>query len=191
MKNGVRDRRDCTFSYCYSLWNIQFPDSLIYIGVEAFKYSGVVELNLPRNLQTIDGWAFADCQSLRNVSMQDCVTSIGDHVFYECTALQSVSFSKTLKSVGDYAFSKSGVANIKFPSSLKSFGHWVFEDCPNLESYSRPVLPGDEKELEKLNPKNSDPRPDLPSLNIWDPYPKMPGFSYPNANSGTIYNPFP
>ena len=54
--------------------------------------------NIPKN-------AFYNCSGLRNVTIGNGVTSIGDRAFYDCTGLTSVTIGNSVTSIGNYAFS--------------------------------------------------------------------------------------
>lgn len=64
------------------------PDSLRSIGAYAFNSSGIVNLVLGKNVDTIGDRAFRNNANLTNVDFGDSLTSVGSRAFYNCTALQ-------------------------------------------------------------------------------------------------------
>ena len=55
------------FAYCFSLYDIELPDSIETIGDWAFLASGLVHINLPRSLTSIGNDAFYECKKLFDV----------------------------------------------------------------------------------------------------------------------------
>lgn len=149
---------DYAFSNCTSLTALTMPDSLRSIGAYAFNSSGIVNLVLGKNVDTIGDRAFRNNANLTNVDFGDSLTSVGSRAFYNCTALQKVIFPDTMLSVGDYAFygctavdeitlnegllsigrysffGCSGVMVLTFPSTLESIGDHAFRACSALQS---------------------------------------------------------
>ncbi|WP_144581930.1 leucine-rich repeat domain-containing protein, partial [Campylobacter coli] len=55
------------FCGCKSLGEITLPNSVTTIGWQAFKESGIKQINLPESIKKISSWIFADCNSLQVV----------------------------------------------------------------------------------------------------------------------------
>ncbi len=155
---------------------LTIPGTVTYIGLFAFKnctYLGKLtfEDNLTRDPITFqeaydDGHYFANCVSLKNVSISSRVTTIGQRAFQNCTALETVTFSDgieeirdavfendsklsavilpdSVKTVGNYAFSKCGITKLKLSSNLEKIGGYAFAENPlgtklNLTSMTIP-----------------------------------------------------
>lgn len=74
-------------------------------------------------------------KSIRNVTIPDGVTSIGDEAFYSCENLISIDIPNSVKSIGDGAFENcSSLTSIDIPNSVTSIGDNTFSACTNLES---------------------------------------------------------
>jgi len=59
---------------------------------------------MPNSVTSIEDAAFANCQSLTNVTIGNSVTYIGDYAFYACSNLSSVYFECNAPSVDSYSF---------------------------------------------------------------------------------------
>ncbi len=55
------------FYGCKSLGEITLPNSVTTIGWQAFKESGIKQINLPESIKKISSWIFANCNSLQVV----------------------------------------------------------------------------------------------------------------------------
>ncbi len=104
-------------------------------GVGGFKdYSSLRQVTLSETVTTIGDSAFAGCTALRQVSGMQNVQTIGDSAFADCAALRNVALSKQLSVLGSYAFQNSGLEAVEIPASLTELGYdgRVFYRCENL-----------------------------------------------------------
>ena len=73
--------------------------------------------------------------SIKNVSIGNNVTSIGDWAFYNCTGLTSITIPDSVTTIGDYAFYYcTGITSIIIGKNVATIGCFVFGDCINLNS---------------------------------------------------------
>ena len=79
------------FAYCKSLKTITLPDSVEVLGFTAFTYSGLTEITLPPNLQTIWNGAFCACRDLETINWNDKLAKVASNAFEDCTGLQTVT----------------------------------------------------------------------------------------------------
>jgi BspA type Leucine rich repeat region (6 copies) len=95
--NGV-PRIDSFFSYCYSLTNIEIPDSVTSIG------------------------SFAGCSSLSNIVIPATVTNIDDNAFYSC-GLISFIIPAGVPRIGEFAFAAcTNLHSVLIPTVLPASG---------------------------------------------------------------------
>ena len=81
----------------------------------------------------------AYCSSIKNVVINNGVTSIGKNAFKGCTGLTSVTIGNDVTSIGEYAFKGcTGLTNITIPNSVTSIGDLAFEGCTGLTSVTIP-----------------------------------------------------
>lgn len=82
---------DSAFRGCYSLTQINIPDSVTSIGSNAFYncYS-LTQINIPDSVTSIGEGAFGYCYSLTQINIPDSVTSIESYAFSDCRSLCDV-----------------------------------------------------------------------------------------------------
>ena len=55
---------------------------------------------------SLDGSAFAHCNSLKQIIIPESVQAIGAECFHDCTMLKQITISKSVKVVGNFCFSR-------------------------------------------------------------------------------------
>ena len=96
---------------------MKLPDCLAEIGAGAFRYSGLVTIDLSSTKVTkIDNFAFDGCLELKEVKLPDCLAEIGDHAFRE-SGLVTIDLSLT---------------------KVEMIGEKVFEGCKELKEVKLP-----------------------------------------------------
>jgi len=67
------------------------------------------------------------------------VTGIGDYAFANCTTLRSITIPNSIKTIGDGAFIRcSALASVSLPQNLAAIKYSTFTDCSSLESIMIP-----------------------------------------------------
>ncbi|WP_159949634.1 leucine-rich repeat domain-containing protein [Polaribacter septentrionalilitoris] len=123
------------FKDCVNLNEVVFPNSLKYIGEEAFKNTGLKTLNYPKGLTSIGYGAFRECKNLETISIEEGVTYIGNSTFSWCNSLLNVTISNTVKSFGYSTFSAcKSLRSIVIPDSVENIESGLFGGCSNLET---------------------------------------------------------
>ena len=87
--------------------------------------------------------AFYSCNSLTNVGIPDCVTSIGYRAFYNCDSLTSVVIPDSVTSIGEEAFLNcDSLTSVTIGNGVTSIGESAFYGCRSLkEIYCKPTTP--------------------------------------------------
>ena len=128
------------------------PDGKLYSGV--FQKSGLRRVRLPSTLRRIECGAFADCASLKSVSLPEALEYLGRYCFQgsaleevtfprnlkkieknaclACANLKSVNFPADLGSIGPFAFYRTGLTHIELPGSLRTISQGAFARCEGL-----------------------------------------------------------
>ncbi len=137
-----------------ALVSVTFPESLRFIGANAFRKCVNLEINdLPDSLTHIGGSAFAYCSSIKSVvvpagvaDMRDAfchsglesVTLMGNpdmwyRAFEGCENLKEVNLPDTLVNINQLAFEDcTSLESITIPESVERIEWGAFMDCVNL-----------------------------------------------------------
>lgn len=91
MVNGTTEIEQSAFSGCTSLGDFYWHPSLRTICANAFKNCGLVNVNLPEGLQTIENGVFRGNSKMTYISFPSTLKSIGSECFYGCEALKDVN----------------------------------------------------------------------------------------------------
>ncbi|MGN0457878.1 MAG: leucine-rich repeat domain-containing protein, partial [Eubacterium sp.] len=105
-----------------------------------FSYSDSIKNVVVNNgVTSIGKYAFLECSGLISVTISNSVTSIGESAFEYCTSLTSVTIGNSVASIGFMAFCGcESLTNITIPNSVISIGEGAFEDCTSLTSITIP-----------------------------------------------------
>lgn len=79
------------FMDCKSLTSVIIPDTVKSIEWHAFRGCGIINLNIPDSVETIDEGAFFDCTRLVDIRIPKSVTSIGTRAFEGCCRLENIT----------------------------------------------------------------------------------------------------
>jgi hypothetical protein len=143
--NGLRRIGNEAFHGCTSLRSITIPSSVVAIGVEAFKwcylsniqlsvhelsdlafgYSSVENVHLCEGIKTI-GTAFQHCFSLSHINIPSTVAAIGAKAFRCCSSLKEIQLSEGLLSIGQSSFSFSPLKCVRIQSTVISIDKRAF-----------------------------------------------------------------
>ena len=157
---------DFAFDDCGSLRNVTIPNSVMYIGCNAFfdcylldynEYdnacylgnnsdpyfalivakSNITNCEIHKDTKLIAGRGFRDCSKLTSVTIPDGVTSIGDEAFSGCKSLKSIVIPNSVTNIGNKAFYYcTSLTNVTMGDSVKIIGDQAFYRCEYLASIS-------------------------------------------------------
>ena len=106
-------------------------DAPSFLGVSSKIKNVIIE----NGVSSISDVAFYGCSELKSVSIPDSVTRIEEGAFLSCINLQSIDIPDSVESIGESAFV--GCENLKtlfIPDSVTSIGESAFSVCTSLES---------------------------------------------------------
>lgn len=144
------------FFHCYKLQTAILPEGLEKIGVQAFAYSGLVEIRLPESIAVIRRAAFHCCKSLAVISIHPgaqitllpeyfadrtaitgftCPKSlvvIGDRAFCGCGSLETVVLNEGLQRICDMAFFDTAITRLHLPSTLQPHAPLIIQSLQEI-----------------------------------------------------------
>ena len=152
---SVRQVASRAFAECQSLLYVQTPDIEAWLGITfADQYANplamahrlladghdVAALVVPGNLDAVKPYAFTDCYSLRSVTFEDGVRTIGTYAFSSCVNLASVTLPSTLTSMGSKALTGcASLTAIEVPEGVGELSGSLFSGCTALASVTLPT----------------------------------------------------
>lgn len=122
--------------------DFKVPDSVTEIADNAFEDNkSLKKVELSKGLRQIDDFAFAGCESLKEVVIptDSNLWCIGEGAFAECRKLISIELPDTAESVFPDVFAGcEGLREVKLPSKLELIPEHIFSGCRSLKSISIP-----------------------------------------------------
>ena len=165
IKDGTKSICDNAFSCCSNLINVEFPNSVTYIGKEVFyDCDSLIDVKLSENITYLGYNAFSACENLKSINIPEKLTETGGDVFENCTNLETVYFNaiasnddedvsfdfgfensvktviygdKVTKVASDFN-NNSNLERVVLGSNVKSIGNNAFSGCTNLTSITIP-----------------------------------------------------
>ena len=92
------------------------------------------EVIIEEGVTTIGVYSFEYCNAITSVAIPNSVTSIGDAAFSGCISLSSIDIPSSVTSIGKYAFAGAGLTSVTIPDNVTMIGNGAFDQCKNLTS---------------------------------------------------------
>ncbi len=156
------------FQYCDKLETVNLPASIVFMGVETFRYSGLQRITIPEGVEHLgsesgvaaivgtNNYLFADCAKLTSVVLPSGLATMSAQCFRNCTALESITYTgfegegnslpTSLTLVGSFAFSNTTMLKQLAMPGVTDVGQYVFghskdpELASGIETVSLPSL---------------------------------------------------
>ena len=117
----------------------EFKSSHNTINSKLFYGCKLEEIILPKGLEYIDDYAFANCNSLKSVKTNDNIKSIGEGSFMDCSSLKEFTFPSKIRIIEKRCFWQCfNLENIVFPSCLEIIESEAFSNCKRLKELNLP-----------------------------------------------------
>ena len=101
--------------------------------------TSIKEVVIEDGVTSIGNYAFHYCKVLTSITIPDGVTSFGGYAFRGCSSLTDISIPDSVTSIGNNAFRNcSSLTSISVPDGVTSIGGYAFRGCSSLTSISIP-----------------------------------------------------
>lgn len=129
------------FAQITTISTFTFGNNVTKIGAQFLRgCSGITEIVVPAQVQSIGKSAFLQCTSLTNVTLPNGLTSISSYAFYGCTSLSSIDIPSGVTMIDEYMFYQcSSLSSVTLPSGLSTIGTYAFYGCAKLTSIEIPA----------------------------------------------------
>jgi len=127
MQEGVEDIGYSCFDGCSDLESIVIPNSVKELG----SYSSLTGLY---------GQAFANCSSLKSVTLPAGLTVLRENTFKGCSALESIVLPENLTMIENHVFDGCmSLTGITIPAGVTSIGDACFMNCRAMKEVVLPA----------------------------------------------------
>ena len=111
------------------------------IGNRAFSCcQGLVRVEIPDGVKTIEDSAFESCYNLRKVKIPESVTKIAYGAFIYCSALEDMTLPSQMRNIEEYTFSRCfKLKRVEMGHCVTNIAWNAFEACMALEYINFPV----------------------------------------------------
>ena len=101
--------------------------------------STIKEIIIEDGVTSIGNYAFWTCSNLESITIPDSVTSIGRNAFEHCNSLGGITIPESVTSIGNNAFSDcTKLTSITIPDGVTSIANNTFSVCINLKDVTIP-----------------------------------------------------
>ena len=145
-----------TFEGCMSIRSMTLPfvggsrEENTYLGyifgaahpdfAKGFYPKRLAKITLTTACQTLENYAFFECESLKEITLSAFLTSIGVRAFYGCTSLWSITLPDSVTTVRELAFAEcDALTTIHFGMGLTKLGINAFYNCDSLAEVILPT----------------------------------------------------
>lgn len=114
--------------------------SITEIYKECFKdNTNLKEVSVGNHISRIGDGAFAGCTQLEKITLSEGLTTIGSKAFDGCSALKKVKLPATLQMIGSYAFRDcTSLGSVTYNDGLLTIGAYAFYRCRSLSKAALP-----------------------------------------------------
>ena len=135
IKEGITELGMWSFKNARHLESVQFPESLLVIGGEAFAgCSSLREVQLP--VHCTDIGQFSGCKALEHVTLPPKLEAIPIGCFYECVSLKTLELPPTVRELGASCFANTAITELQIPDGVETLPAAMCFECKSLREVS-------------------------------------------------------
>lgn len=139
LPDGLKSIKTGAF-YHAKISNANFPESLEYIGADAFSGCNLESISLPNDCWLEwEGGQFYNNTKLTEAHLPENATFIPKDIFSGCRHLKNVNIPQNIERIGEFAFDGCGIAELQLPETLKRIDQDAFQGCYNLNTILLPA----------------------------------------------------
>ena len=113
---------------------VVLEEGITEIDRDAFSgNNGLVAIEVPATLETIDMFAFRDCANLTSITFPEDsnLKTINGYAFFS-SSIEDVVLPDNVENLGSMVFYNSNLTNFTIPASVTEIGSGAFSGCSNL-----------------------------------------------------------
>lgn len=115
------------------------PEGIQKICCEAFASSKIKEVTMPNSVTQIGDGVFRWCDSLENITLSENITAIPSDMFWNSKSLKSINIPDNVTSIGWRAFeSCSALAEVTLGVGVQTLSGYAFGSCTSLRKITLP-----------------------------------------------------
>ena len=124
-----------------NLVGVVLPNTVTSIGKDSFCATGLTEISIPSNVNSIGNYAFSSCKNLASIKFSDGLTSIGGRAFRFCYSLKSIVIPDSVTTlVGWGTFEECySLTDVVFGNGITEIPQDMFFGCTSLKTVHIPV----------------------------------------------------
>jgi len=143
---GINSGTFTTSNNSMAITEIVIPDSVRYIGQQAFAQLGLRKIKLPEGLKRIERQTFFHCYNLDDIVIPESVTEIGRGAFVQC-GLERIKLPDNITRIESGAFGWCCLQEVNLPENLSYIGTGAFDNCSDLAGTTGITVPGTVKKI--------------------------------------------
>ena len=175
--NNLTSIESGVFFHCANLKDITLPNSVTAIRALAFAHSGIEQINIFKNVKTIEDFAFDDCTSLKRILIDDLTfwcsrdfdninmnpLSQARNLYLNNKLLTSINIPNGITTIKPFVFAYCSANEVVFPASVKAIDLSAFRGCSRIKTV---LIPNTVTQLISDNLDGYAPFPDATKLII-------------------------
>ena len=134
IEEGVTSVGDYAFADRDEVKQVSLPETLTYLGTNAFASCSITELALPDSISTIGSNVFEGCYHLQKVKLPAGLRCIPFGMFQNCSSLRDITLPESVGTLEEHAFGGcTSLEELRIPAALTDIREYAFEYSPDIK----------------------------------------------------------